>query len=272
MNPTNISFVSASAVAANSGSWLPQVGGGDAGDPDVFGDANPGTAEPANYGFVLDLTPAVAVLYGASREVVFSVDSDARALASGQFDPANINLPITQGYFDANLSSQAFPELEGGTRADTIYDPTPGEPGDEDDDYRGTNCTDHFNPGSNSCGGAMGSYSVAGDVATLTLPLNFHIGGGTPVVQFTGTFTATASLIEELQGDYNDDGTVNAADYAVWRDGGSPDDTQAGYDLWKANFGNSGSGSGSAAVPEPTGVVICVVGMLGLWLGRRALK
>ncbi|MEX2167906.1 MAG: hypothetical protein WD851_01225 [Pirellulales bacterium] len=63
----------------------------------------------------------------------------------------------------------------------------------------------------------------------------------------------------ELPGDYNEDGTVNAADYPVWRDGGSPDDTQAGYDLWKANFGNTTEelGSGSAAVPEPTSLV-CV--------------
>ena len=60
--------------------------------------------------------------------------------------------------------------------------------------------------------------------------------------------------------DYNGDGVVNAADYAVWRDGGSPDDTQAGYDLWKANFGSSGSGS-SSAVPEPTTVGLLLVGL-----------
>ena len=30
-------------------------------------------------------------------------------------------------------------------------------------------------------------------------------------------------------GDYNGNGTVDAADYAVWRNGDSPDDTQAGY-------------------------------------------
>ena len=69
--------------------------------------------------------------------------------------------------------------------------------------------------------------------------------------------------------DYNEDGTVNAADYTVWRDGGSPDDSQAGYDLWKANFGNSGSGSGSAAVPEPVSAALVVVGLIGLWVGRR---
>lgn len=70
-------------------------------------------------------------------------------------------------------------------------------------------------------------------------------------------------LPQAPDGDYNGDGTVNAADYTVWRDGGSPDDTQAGYDLWQANFGNSGSGSGSA-VPEPAslGLLLAAVGML----------
>ena len=63
--------------------------------------------------------------------------------------------------------------------------------------------------------------------------------------------------------DYNGDGTVNAADYTVWRDGGSPDDTQAGYDLWAANFGNSGSASAST-VPEPAsiGMLLMALGLL----------
>lgn len=66
--------------------------------------------------------------------------------------------------------------------------------------------------------------------------------------------------------DYNGDGTVNAADYSVWRDGGSPDSTQAGYDLWRANFGSGGSGGGSA-VPEPASIA-----MLCFGLGLLAVK
>lgn len=78
----------------------------------------------------------------------------------------------------------------------------------------------------------------------------------------------------ELLGDYNEDGTVNAADYAVWRDGGSPDDTQAGYDLWKANFGNTNEelGSGSAAVPEPASLVcvfLALAGAAGFYRSRN---
>lgn len=278
MNPTSIAFVSADIATANSGDWLPQVGGGDAGEPEVFGDANPGTAAPANYGFFVEIEGAIT-FYGATRETTWSITADPRAVTGGQFDPASINLPITHGFFDGNISSEVYTEAEGASREDIAFD---SEPGDPEEDYIGINCMDHLNPG-NSCGSSMGSYSVEGDTATLTLPLNFHIGGGTPVVQFAGTWTGTASLVEEeLVGDYNEDGTVNAADYAVWRDNVGATDALANddlggvigsahYDQWRAAFGNPGSGSGTAAVPEPASVMLVLVGLVGMWLGRRGL-
>lgn len=58
-------------------------------------------------------------------------------------------------------------------------------------------------------------------------------------------------------GDYNADGTVDAADYTLWRDGLGTKYTQADYAVWKANFGIATSGSGSGtAVPEPTAVAL----------------
>ncbi|MGI9457596.1 MAG: hypothetical protein ACR2NU_13615 [Aeoliella sp.] len=74
---------------------------------------------------------------------------------------------------------------------------------------------------------------------------------------FTQGIVEYASIIA-IPGDYNGDGIVNAPDYTVWRDGDSPDDTIAGYNLWKANYGNSGSGSSSAvsSVPEPTSLTL----------------
>ncbi|MEX2167835.1 MAG: hypothetical protein WD851_00870 [Pirellulales bacterium] len=83
-------------------------------------------------------------------------------------------------------------------------------------------------------------------------------------------YTLTSLIGAGLAGDYNGDGTVNAADYTVWRDGGSPDDTQAGYDLWEANFGNSGSGSGSGAVPEPSSVALALTVLLAGLAVRRS--
>lgn len=76
-----------------------------------------------------------------------------------------------------------------------------------------------------------------------------------------------------LAGDYNSDGAVNAADYVVWRNGDSPDDTQAGYDLWKGNFGRTAAagaalGNASAAVPEP-GTLALLALACGAALWRR---
>jgi hypothetical protein len=71
-----------------------------------------------------------------------------------------------------------------------------------------------------------------------------------------------------LDGDYNENGSVDAADYTVWRDGGSPDDSIAGYNLWKANFGSSGSGS-NAAVPEPSGLLLVVIACIASFVGLR---
>jgi T5SS/PEP-CTERM-associated repeat protein len=89
-----------------------------------------------------------------------------------------------------------------------------------------------------------------------------------------------------LSGDYNQDGTVDAADYTVWRNNlGSgtslPNDDTAGvgsddYDRWKTHFGeSSGSGSGAISstgnsVPEPEIItLLLVVGLCVLPNARR---
>lgn len=89
------------------------------------------------------------------------------------------------------------------------------------------------------------------------------------------THTIAVQYINDaaLPGDYNGDGIVNAADYTVWRNGGSPDDSQAGYNLWRTNFGRtSGSGaesgaSASLAVPEPAGWLLAL--LAAALVGRR---
>ena len=100
----------------------------------------------------------------------------------------------------------------------------------------------------------------------------FSPGGSfTAITGSDGTFSLEAFEPPTLLGDYNGDGSVNAADYTVWRDGGSPDDTQAGYDLWAAHFGETaGSGSG-AAVPEPATVWL-LLAIMGLLAGGRRIR
>ena len=85
----------------------------------------------------------------------------------------------------------------------------------------------------------------------------------------TGEVTLTA--VPSLPGDFNHDGTVDAADYVVWRKTGINGPT--GYDTWRTNFGQPG-GSGSVAsanatVPEPTTLVMLIVAAVGIRLRRR---
>jgi hypothetical protein len=92
-----------------------------------------------------------------------------------------------------------------------------------------------------------------------------------------------------LPGDYNDDGTVNAADYTVWRnslgqmggglaaDGNHNNEIDAGdFDVWKAHFGETDGGGtgagGSAAVPEPQSFAILALGLILSPMGRRPVR
>jgi hypothetical protein len=85
---------------------------------------------------------------------------------------------------------------------------------------------------------------------------------------------------EGLDGDFNGDGKVDAADYVLWRKdptsfGGDP----AGYNMWRAHFGAM-SGAGSLvptdaavqAVPEPTSFWLALATGLAVicaFVGRR---
>lgn len=100
---------------------------------------------------------------------------------------------------------------------------------------------------------------------------------------------ATFLSVVGLTGDYNDDGKVDAADYTVWRDnlGGdgallaNRDPANSGaigtadYTSWKTNFGALGAGGGalvSAAVPEPTTLVLAFGVLLGAFCRCRSRR
>jgi hypothetical protein len=87
-----------------------------------------------------------------------------------------------------------------------------------------------------------------------------------------------------ISGDYNANGTVDAADYVVWRktDGTQttlPNDetpgsvTTADYAVWRTNFGRTALGAalGSAsAVPEPHALLLgLLAAMSAIWLRQR---
>jgi PEP-CTERM motif len=95
-----------------------------------------------------------------------------------------------------------------------------------------------------------------------------------------------------VTGDYNNNGTVDAADYVLWRKGGPlPNEgatpgstTPEDYNVWRANFGLGADSIGTStlvkgfvryvssgaatAVPEPSSVFLVAIG-IGTLVGAR---
>jgi autotransporter-associated beta strand protein len=120
--------------------------------------------------------------------------------------------------------------------------------------------------------------SLVGDVANLTA--NGPAGFDYQLVQ-SGNSVSLAVLPQGVSGDFNDDGMVDAADYVVWRkffdvDIDLPNDEDlpgpigtGEHDMWYQNFSRSEQSGHSGQVPEPTAMVLLVLGMIGLVVGRR---
>jgi hypothetical protein len=85
-------------------------------------------------------------------------------------------------------------------------------------------------------------------------------------------------FLRQVPGDFNRDGSVDAADYVVWRKtGGSPDD----YSDWRTNFGRTifaGNGATattsaeplSPAIPEPASLLLLIISGIGAGLVRNS--
>ena len=141
--------------------------------------------------------------------------------------------------------------------------------------------------------GTNNMYEIVDVAGELTgefagLPQNAHVGlfGGVSLfIDYLGGDGNDIVLFTEsgLAGDYNNDLTVDAADYTVWRDNlGSttilPNDPSPGmvtkedYDTWKTHFGEMvGDGSGASAnlaVPEPATAILLILAT-ATWCFRR---
>lgn len=95
-------------------------------------------------------------------------------------------------------------------------------------------------------------------------------------------------FFEPIDGDYNNDGFVDAADYTVWRDSnesvgsdlpadgtgddllGTPDGDVDDFDrqFWAANYGSNAFGS-AAAIPEPSTLMLGVLVAVGAMARRQ---
>ena len=89
-----------------------------------------------------------------------------------------------------------------------------------------------------------------------------------------------AILPSPVAGDYNNNGSVDAADYVLWRDGGplqnevdTPGTVNAAdYTEWRARFGNPPAGgavASLAAVPESVSAILFMIGIAVMQIIRQ---
>jgi autotransporter-associated beta strand protein len=115
-----------------------------------------------------------------------------------------------------------------------------------------------------------GQVHVSGASAAITAAAKIVIGNAGTLALDSGSITVP-TIDNALQGDYNHDHVVNAADYTVWRDtfgqtgaGLAADGNghgivdQSDYDLWLSSFGATSGGAlllngGTLKVPNITG-------------------
>lgn len=115
---------------------------------------------------------------------------------------------------------------------------------------------------------ALGTHHVADN---LIVAFPFGNGGFDHLTADGLKLFDNAFSVPSQPGDYNGDGKVDAADYVLWRNspgdfGGDPN----GYNTWRANFG-APSGLGAASgVPEPTALILVMVGLVLLGMQRTA--
>jgi hypothetical protein len=137
-----------------------------------------------------------------------------------------------------------------------------------------------------------GSSAVTSN-GTVGLGAAYTVGGTHDIVFRYG---AILNVSPPADGDYNNNGVVDAADYVLWRKGGTlqndptPGVQAADYTFWRSHFGNTGgapsgastltrglvsyvtsfSGLGSGTtVPEPGGVILVGIGIATLAVGSR---
>ena len=103
--------------------------------------------------------------------------------------------------------------------------------------------------------------SVTGTFTSVTLPgLSESLEWDTSKLYTDGTIRVV------LPGDFNNNGTVDAADYTLWQKGRGTIYTTADYNTWRTHFGKSAAGTGSSldattSIPEPAALTLALLAL-----------
>jgi hypothetical protein len=213
---STIQFLSGGAIDANvSGNWQP------------LADASAGSA-PADYGARVVFT--IIVVNFAGRDLAADLTGAITPVdGSGNFDLANSTVNFTSGSIAYRANFGLTPGVESlagnsGNLAGTATLTTEG---------------------------AFEKLLLPVD-ATFNIPIDATTSAN---LTLDGQLIAFAPLPEELPGDFNQDGSVDAADYVAWQKGAGVDTTEENYNLWRTNFGRTFGGAGFA-VPEPASILL----------------
>jgi hypothetical protein len=235
--------------------------------------------------------------------VVGTVDFNGLVSGPGDFfgpGTANFNGGMAPGAspaaasFEGNVSlgsnNTLFMEI-GGTAAGTQYDQINGSGQLTLGGALQVSLISGFIPSAGQEFNILDWGSLAGTFSSLNLPTLAGLTWNTSQLYTTGVLSLDAAGVP---GDYNNDGTVDAADYVVWRKVSGtaaplPNDPHGGtiganqYSTWSSNFGQfSGNGASSAfpaspsatdsAIPEPRTIALAAVGILLVPRYRRTAK
>jgi autotransporter-associated beta strand protein/T5SS/PEP-CTERM-associated repeat protein len=192
--------------------------------------------------------------------------------SGGVFAPGTSPGIITIGSLTMNAGSTLQMEL-GGITPGSGYDRIQSSGALAFDGALQVSLIDGFTPSAGQSFDLFNWGSTSGTFSSLTLPSLAGLAWNTSQLYTDGVLSLDAAA---LSGDFNEDGAVNAADYVAWRKGlvaSSPEN----YDLWRTHFGqSSGGGSGakfaSTSAPEPSTVVMLLVGAIATASRRRVQR